>query len=133
MAVVRQFVIILPICNKSAQYTLFLVINTSVSSARLKLAKNQTKAKQTKAKPHLAAELLLFENYFLSSSTLSSTNNMRYSKKFTKKKHVCLNDFIWLIIMKMRLKMKRRLHRYGPRPRSGPGHKSTKYKMCLSI
>ena len=49
VAVVRQFVIILPICNKSAQYTLFLVINTSIRNARLKLAKIQTKAKQTKA------------------------------------------------------------------------------------
>ena len=35
--------------------------------------------------------------------------------------------------MKMRLKMKRRLHRYGPRPRSGPGHKSTKYKVSQYI
>ena len=41
-----------------------------------KLAKNQAKAKQ-----HPEAELLLFENYSLSSSTLSFKNKRRYSKK----------------------------------------------------
>ena len=46
---------------------------------RLKLAKNQAKAKQ-----HPEAELLLFEIYLLSSSTLSSKTNMRYSQKYAK-------------------------------------------------
>ena len=54
--------------------------------AGLKLAKNQAKAKQ-----HPEAELLLFENYSLSSSTLSSKNKRIYSKKRTKNKGVCLN------------------------------------------
>ena len=51
-------------------YTRFFISNTFISSARLKLAKNQGKAKQQ-------AELLLFENYSLSSSMLSFTNNRR--------------------------------------------------------
>ena len=38
------------------------------------------------------AELLLFENYLLSSSKLSSKNNRRYSKECTKNKYVCLNE-----------------------------------------
>ena len=38
--------------------------------------KNQANAKQ-----HPEAELLLFENYLHSSSSLSSKNNRRYSKK----------------------------------------------------
>ena len=41
-----------------------------------------------------------------------------------------LNEVIWLMAMKMRLKMKNRSHIYdinGPRP--GHGHKYTKYKM----
>ena len=38
-------------------YTLFFISNTFISNARLKLAKNHAKAKQ-----HLGAELLLFEN-----------------------------------------------------------------------
>ena len=42
----------------------------------MKLAKTQVKAKQ-----HLAAELLLLENYSLSSTTLSSKNNRRYKKQ----------------------------------------------------
>ena len=45
----------------------------------LKLAKNSAKFKQ-----HLEDELWLFKNYSLSSSTLSSRNNKRYSKKCTK-------------------------------------------------
>ena len=62
------------------------ISNTFVSNARLKLAKNQAKAKQ-----HPEAELLLFENYSLSSSTLSTKNNRRHSIKCTKRsKYICL-------------------------------------------
>ena len=42
--------------------------------------------------------------------------------------------YIWLMTMKMRLKMKYRSHRYNinkTRPRYG--HKYAKYKMCLRI
>ena len=52
--------------------------NTFISNTRLKSATNQVKAKQ-----HPKAELLLFENYLLSSSKLSSRNDMTYSKKNT--------------------------------------------------
>ena len=69
-----------------------------MSNARLKLAKTQAKAKQ-----HPDAELFLFENYSLSSSTLSSKNN-RFSKKMHKNKE-CL--FKRGCTMKMRLEMKR--------------------------
>ena len=54
----------------------FFVSNTFISSATLKLAKSQANIKQ-----HHEAELLLFENYSHSSSTLSSKNNRVYSKK----------------------------------------------------
>ena len=64
----------------------------------MKLDKNQAKAKQ-----HPEAELLLFENYSLSSSTLSSKNRRKYSKKSTKNKYVYWNEILWLIAMKMRL------------------------------
>ena len=47
-----------------------------MSNARPILAKRQANAKQ-----HPKAELLLFENYSHSSSTLSSKNNTTYSKK----------------------------------------------------
>ena len=53
----------------------FLISNSFISNTRLKLAKNQGKAKQ-----HPQAETLLFENYLLFSSTLSSKNNGAYSK-----------------------------------------------------
>ena len=45
-------------------YTLFYIRNTFISNAKLKLTKNQTKAKPE-------AELFLFENYSLSLSTFS--------------------------------------------------------------
>ena len=56
-------------------------------SDRVKLAKNQAKAKQ-----HLEASLLLFESYSLSSSTLSYKNNRRYSKKFRVNRCVYFNE-----------------------------------------
>ena len=49
--------------------------------------------KEAKVKQHPKAELLLFENYSLSSSMLSPKNN-RYSKNCTKNKYVCLNEVI---------------------------------------
>ena len=54
----------------------FFISNTFINNARLKLAKNRANAKQ-----HPEAELLLFENYSHSSSTLSSKINRVYSKK----------------------------------------------------
>ena len=61
----------------------------------------------------------------------------RYHQKITgtfwkiqKNKYVRLNEVIWLMTMKMRLKMENRSHRSdknGPRP--WHGHKYTKYKM----
>ena len=95
----------------------------------VKIAKSQVKAKQ-----HPEAELSLFENYLLFSSSLSSKNNTKYSKKCTKIKYVCLNEVIRLMAMKMRLKMKNRSHRYDiNRPRLRHGHEYTKYKMCKII
>ena len=86
-----------------------------------KFTKNQAKT-----------ELLVFENYLLSLSTLSSKNNRRYSKKWSKNKYVCLNKAIWFMTMKVRLEMKKRSHRYDmnwPSPRHGLQY--TKYLMIL--
>ena len=47
-----------------------------ISNAKLKLEKHQANAKQ-----HTETELLLFENYSHSSSSLSSKNNIIYSEK----------------------------------------------------
>ena len=57
-------------------YTLLFKSSTDISNARLKLAKNHANAKENPE-----AELLLFENYSHSSSTLSSNNNRTYSEK----------------------------------------------------
>ena len=54
----------------------------------LKFAKNQAKAKL-----HHQVDLVLFGNYSLYSSMLSSKNNKRYSEKFAKK-HACASGSI---------------------------------------
>ena len=70
-------------------YTPFFKSNTFIRNARLKLIKNKAKAKK-----HLEAELLIFENYSFSSYKLSSKNSTRYSKKYTISKWVCFNEVI---------------------------------------
>ena len=62
----------------------FFTSNTFISNARLNFAKSQAEARQ-----HPEVELLLFENYSPSSSTLLSKNNRKYSKKCTKTMSVC--------------------------------------------
>ena len=77
---------------------------------------------------------MVFENYSLSSSTVSSKNNKRHPKKCTKNKYVSFNKLVLLMAMKIRLEMKNRSHRYDiNRPRQIQGHKYTKYKMFLGI
>ena len=110
-------------------YTLFCISNSFISNARLKLAKNQANAKQ-----HHEAELLQFENYSHSSSTLLSKNNMAYSKNNQKNKCVSFHNIMWLIIMRMKMKKKILSHRYGmDKPRSKQGHKYCKFKKCLNM
>ena len=57
-----------------------------LSNPRLKLSY------QAKAKQHPEAELLVFENYSLPWSRLSSKTNLKYSKKCVQ------NEIIWLIM-----------------------------------
>ena len=70
---------------------------------------------------HREAELLTFGNYSHSSSTLS-TNNRAILKNKQKNKYVSIHEIIRLIIIKMKIKMKKRSHRYKiNRPRSRHG------------
>ena len=55
----------------------------------MKFSKNQAKAKQ-----HPEAELLLLRNYSLSSSTLSSKNNKRYSETCKKEVRLFSCDYM---------------------------------------
>ena len=72
----------------------------------MKLAENQAQAKQ-----HPEAELLLFKNYSLSLSRYHP-KLMRHSKNCTKKNCDCCNEIIWLITLKMKVKMKDKSDRY---------------------
>ena len=58
-------------------YTLFFISNTVITKARLTLAKNQANTEQ-----HPETEVLLFEYYSQSSSTLSCKCNRAYPKNF---------------------------------------------------
>ena len=49
---------------------------------------------QAKSRQQSEAKFLLFENYSLSSSTLSSKNNKKCSKKCTKNKYASLNKVL---------------------------------------
>ena len=65
----------------------FFKSNTFISNARLKLAKNQAKAKQ-----HPETELLLFEDYFLYPSY--HTKIKGDILKNIQKTYVCLNEVV---------------------------------------
>ena len=58
----------------------FFMKNTFISNARLKWTKNQVNATQ-----HHEVECLLFENYWLSSSTSSSKSSWRNFKECAKR------------------------------------------------
>ena len=63
----------------------------------------------------------------------SSKTNITCSKKFAKNKCVYFNEIIWLIIMKMRIKMIRILHKYNTnRTRSRDENKCNEYEICFS-
>ena len=86
-----------------------------VSNTRLKLAKGHATGTQ-----HPEAELLLFENYLHSSSTLYHLEMIVHILK-NKQKSSCvyIHESIRLNILEMKMKLKKRLHRYGiNRPRS---------------
>ena len=69
------------------------------------MAKKKANAKQY-------PELLLLVNYSHFSSSLSFKNNRAYFKKEAKEHYVCFHEIIRVIIMKMKIKMKNRSHRY---------------------
>ena len=84
--------------NYSRLHT-FFISNIFISNARPKLGKNQANTKQ-----HHEAELLLFENYSHSSSTLG-----HILKNKEKNNCACVHEIMRLIIMKM----KNRSHRFA--------------------
>ena len=93
------------------------------------------KKNQAKSKQYPETEILLFENYLLSSSALSSKSNRSYSKKCGKKQ-VCVfayfSEVIWLI--RTKLKKRNRSHRFNiNRPSSRHGLAYAKYKKYLGI
>ena len=81
----------------------FFIYSAFISNARLKLEKNQANAKQ-----HLEAELLLFEIIHI----LHSRYHLKIVGHILKNKYFCIHDIIRLIIMKMKIKMKNKSHRY---------------------
>ena len=84
------------------------------------MAENVARAKQ---QPE--AELMLFENYTLSSSTLSSQNNKAY---FKRREKACVS------VLKRTSGSENKSYRYDiSRPTPRHVHRSTTYKKCLCI
>ena len=95
-----------------------------ISNARLELAKNQTNAKQF---CYLKIILIPYPNYHP-----KIIGNILKSKQ--KNKCVYIHEFIWLNIMKMKMKINNRLHIYDiNRPRSRYGYKYSKYVSLMML
>ena len=91
------------------------ISNTFISNARLKLAKNQLNAKQ-----HPETELLLFENLHIFHQRYHPKIIEHILKTKQKNKCVCMHEIIRFILMKKKMKIKKRSHRYNtyrPKPR----------------
>ena len=126
LIILSHFGLITPTLFRDVYYmnTRFFMSNTFTSNARLKLTKNQATANQH-------PEPLQFQNY---SSTLKSKNNWCYFKKSAKHKCVCFNKMNWLVLTKIKLKMKNRSYTYDiNKSRFKHGKKYGKYKMYLSM
>ena len=76
------------------------------------------KKNQANAKQHPEGEILLFENYSHSSSTLSSKNNRTYSENKENNMYLYIPVYIPEIIRSMTMKIKVKM-KNKPRPRHG--------------
>ena len=102
----------------------FFISNTF---PRLKIAKTQVKAKQNPE-----AELFLLET--ISTFLLFYPKLIWDTLRNAQKTSICFNEIIWLIIMKIRLKVKNESHRCDiNRTRPKRGYKCTEDKMCLMM
>ena len=75
-------------------------------------AEIEKKKNKANAKQHHETVLLLFDNYSYSSSTLSFKNNGTFLKIKQKSKRVFSHEIPRLIIIKIKMEMKNRSHRY---------------------
>ena len=93
------------------------------------MAKNQANAKQNPED-----ELLRFENSHILLPRYYPKKLEHILKNKQKNKFVCIHKIIRLIIMKMKMKLKNRSHRYDiNRPRSRHGRRYSKYIKCITM
>ena len=103
-------------------------------STKIRFSYKQHFYKQSQAdvNQHPEAELLLFKICSHPHPWYHPKIIRHILKKKANNKCVCIHVIMRLIIMKVKLKMKNRSHRYSiNRPRTRHGHKYTKYKKCL--
>ena len=110
-------------------YTPFFISNTFISNPRLKL---------TKIKQMLSNTLWLNFCYLKIIHILYPRYHPKVMVDILKNKqkdmNLCIHKIIRLIIMKMRIKIKNRSHRYEMNiPRSRHNHRYSKYKKCLCM
>ena len=108
----------------------FFVSNTFISNARLKWQKIKQKLSNTLRLNFRYLKIIRFFHPRYHPEIIEKV--LKNVQKTTAS--VLINGVVWLITMKMRLKVKNRSERYDinwPRPRHG--HKFPKYKMCLIV
>ena len=107
-------------------FTRFFISNIFISNTRLKLSKRN----QAIAKQHFKTELFLFEIIpFLHSCYHPKT--IGNILKTVRNKCVCFSEIVWLIMMKLEIKMKKRSHRYGKIHRGLDMNRDTNIKYVL--
>ena len=114
---------------KIYELQVFLISNTSISNARLKLAKNQANSNNALRLNFSYLKLIhiLYQRYHP-----KVIGHLLKNKR--KNKCDCIHKITRLIIMKMMLKMKNRWHRFDIyRSRSRNNHKYSKRKTSLTV
>ena len=107
-------------------HVFFYIRNTFINNARLRLAENQTSARQ-----HPEAEVLIFEHYLHSSTTLSSKSTRAHRKKNAKEQGYL---YSWDYTINHNEYDEKIPHKYGiNRPRPRHGRKYSKNITCLSL
>ena len=120
------------LCNLH-QYTHFAISNTFMSNPRMKLEKNKNKNKKKMLSNTLRLNFCYLKIIRILHLGCHPKTTGYFLKNRQKNKFVCVHE-IRLIIMKMKMKMQNRSHRFDiKRPRSRHWHKYSKHKKCLSM
>ena len=110
---------------QTSNITRFLISNTFISNARLKLAKKSPKQMLSNTLKLIFLHLKIIHILYLRYQPRTIGQILKNKQK---NKCLCIHEFMRLMKMKMKMKMKKRSHRYDINiPRSRHRHKYSKY------